>query len=201
MPIYQVSHYSLDALSVRALRNILPYKKYLVDEFIRQVETYIEDYYSIVKTNLEIPKATITAKQFEEIANNIDQVLHDLQTLPTFGVPLLKAKASFSGLGFLPEILDRTQTDLMHIRDLICWTTDNIRGKNNDDELQRLRILISNIANLYKSKFNKTPITHEKSDFMRVMHIIFLDLEEPFSELIIQNEVDAILEADLSLKY
>lgn len=201
MPIYQVSHYSLDELSVRALRNILSSKKYVIDDFIMQVETYIEDYFSIVKSSLEIPKATATANQLEETANNIDQVLNNLQTLPTFGVPLLKAKASFSGLGYLPEILNRTQTDLMHMRDLICWVTDNIRGEVNNDELYRLRTLISNIASLYKAKFDKTPVTHEKSEFMRAMQIIFLDIEEPFSELIIKKEVDTILEEDLSMKY
>ena len=150
MPIYQVNHYSLDELSVRALRNILPYKKYVIDDFIKQVETYIEDYFSIVKSSLEIPKATATAMRLEETANNIEKVLNNLQTLPAFGVPLLKAKASFSGLGYLPEILGRTRTDLMHMRDLICWATDNIRGEVNNDELYRLRTLISNIASLYK---------------------------------------------------
>ena len=201
MPIYQVSHYSLDELSVRALRKILPYKKYVVDDFIKHIETYIEDYYSIVKCSLDIPKAKVTADQLEGTANNINQVLNNLQTLPTFGVPLLKAKASFSGLGFLPDILDRARTDLMHIRDLITWATDNIRGETNDDELARLQKLISEIAILYKTKFQKIPITHEKSDFMQVMHVIFLDIEEPFSIVLIRKEVDTLLEEDLSIKY
>ena len=201
MPIYKVSHYSLDELSVRSIRNLLPYKKFIVDDFIKHVETYIEDYYSVVRNSLEIPKAHATAEELETTTNNINKVLNNLQTLPTFGVPLLKAKASFSGLGFLPEILDRARTDLMHIRDIICWVTDNIRGETNEDALYRLRILVSNIANLYKTKFNKIPLTHDKAEFMQLLHIIFLDIEEPFSVALIQEEVEAILEEDLSMKY
>lgn len=201
MPLYQVSHYSLDELSIRAIRKALPYKKYIVDDFIKHIETYIEDYYAVVKSSLDIPKANTTAEQLEDTSNNINQVLNNLQTLPTFGVPLLKAKASFSGLGYLPDILDRTRTDLMHLRDIIDWAVDNIRGKTKHDELYRLRALVSNIATLYKSKFNKIPLTHDKGEFMQMMHIIFLDIEEPISKAFIQEEVDTILETDLSMKY
>ncbi len=201
MPIYQVTHYSLDELSVRAIRKLLPYKKYVVDEFIKLIETYIEDYYSIVKSNLDIPKASATTKQLEQTAENINQVLNNLQTLPTFGVPLLKAKASFSGLGFLPEILDRTQADLMHIRDLIYWATDSIKGEADSDASDRMRKLISNIAALYRAKFNGANLTRESNEFMQIIHIIFLDIKEPFSQTLIEEEIDKILEADLSLKY
>ncbi len=201
MPIYQVSHYSLDEISIRAIRKILPYKKYIIDDFIKHIETYIQDYYAVVKSRLEIPKAKTTAEELEDTAHNINQVLNNLQTLPTFGVPLLKAKASFSGLGYLPELLDRTRTDLMHIRDIIDWTVDNIRGETKDDAIYRLRILVSNVATYYKSKFNKIPLTHDKGEFMQVMRIIFLDIDEPFSKVLVQEEVDAILEADLSIKY
>ena len=201
MPIYQVSHYSLDELSVRAIRNILPYKKYVVNDFISRVETYIEDYYAIVKSNLDIPQAKETATKLEKTTDDINQVINDLQTLPTFGVPLLKAKASFSGLGYLPEILDRTRSELMHVRDIISWTTDHIRGESNQDVLYRLRILIANIAKLYKNKFDKIPVTDERTEFMRIMRIIFLEIEEPFAKETIKREVDHILQEDLSMKY
>ena len=201
MPLYKIKHHSLDAYSVKAIRKILGEKKYLVDEFIHQVETYIEDYHAIVKSNLDIPQAQITANQLDETAEDINKVLSDLHTLPTFGVPLLKAKASFSGLGYLPEILDRTRTNLMHIRDIINWTTDNIRGETNQDALHRLKTLISNIAKLYKSKFNRSLGTDDKSEFMQIMQIVFIEIDETFSKTIIQNEINSLEEADLSTKY
>lgn len=201
MPLYKIKHHSLDAYSVKAIRKILGEKKYLVDEFIHQVETYIEDYHAIVKSNLDIPQAQITANQLDETAEDINKVLSDLHTLPTFGVPLLKAKASFSGLGYLPEILDRTRTNLMHIRDIINWTTDNIRGETNQDALHRLKTLISNIAKLYKSKFNRPLGTDDKSEFMQIMQIVFIEIDETFSKTIIQNEINSLEEADLSTKY
>ena len=201
MPIYQISHYSLDELSVRAIRNILPYKKYIVDDFISRIETYIEDYHAIVKSNLNIHQANDTATNLETTAEDINKVINDLQALPTFGVPLLKAKASFSGLGYLPEILDRTRTELMHIRDIITWTTDHIRGESNHDVLYRLRTLIANVAKLYKIKFDKVPQTDEKTEFMRIMRIIFLEIDEPFAKVVIKKEVDNILQEDLSMKY
>lgn len=201
MPLYKIKHHSLDPYSVKAIRKILGEKKYLVGEFIHQVETYIEDYHAIVKSSLDIPQAKITANQLDETAEDINKVLNDLQTLPTFGVPLLKAKASFSGLGYLPEFLDRTRTDLMHIRDIINWTTDNIRGETNQDALHRLKTLISNIAKLYKSKPNRQLSTDDKSEFMQIMQIIFIEIDETFSKTIIQNEINSLEEADLSTKY
>ena len=63
MPIYKVKHHSLDAYSVKALRKILAEKRYVVDEFIKQVETYIEDYHAVVKSSLDIPQAEMTADQ------------------------------------------------------------------------------------------------------------------------------------------
>jgi hypothetical protein len=201
MPIYKVKHHSLDAYSVKALRKILAEKRYVVDEFIKQVETYIEDYHAVVKSSLDIPQAEMTADQLDATAEDINKVLNDLHTLPKFGVPLLKAKASFSGLGYLPEILDRTRTDLMHVRDIITWATDNIRGETNHDALHRLKILIVSVAKLYKSKFDKPLDTHEKSDFMQVMQIIFLEIDETFSKTIIQNEISTLREADLANRY
>lgn len=201
MPIYKVKHHSLDALSAKALRKILAEKRYLVDEFIKQVETYIEDYHAVVKSSLDIPQAKMTADQLDATAEDINKVLNDLHTLPTFGVPLLKAKASFSGLGYLPEILDRTRTDLMHVRDIITWATDNIRGETNHDELHRLKTLIVNVAKLYKSKFERHLDTNGKSDFMQVMQIIFLEIDETFSETIINNEISSLQEADLISRY
>ena len=201
MPIYKVKHHSLDVYSAKALRKILAEKRYVVDEFIKQVETYIEDYHAVVKSSLDIPQANMTAGQLDKTAEDINKVLNDLHTLPTFGVPLLKAKASFSGLGYLPEILDRTRTDLMHVRDIITWATDNIRGETNQDALHRLKILIVNVAKLYKSKFNKPLDTNEKSDFMQIMHIIFLEIDETFSETIIKNEISSLREVDLASRY
>jgi hypothetical protein len=201
MPIYKVKHHSLDAYSAKAIRKIVAERRYIADEFIKQIETYIEDYHAVVKSSLDIPQAKITADQLDTAAEDINKVLHDLHTLPTFGVPLLKAKASFSGLGYLPEIMDRTRTDLMHLRDIINWTTDNIRGETNQDALHRLKILISNIAKLYKSKFNRPLHTNEKSEFMQIMQIVFLEIDETFSATIIKSEVDFLKEADLSVKY
>jgi len=201
MPIYKVKHHSLDVVSVKALRNILAEKRYIVDEFIKQLETYIEDYHAVVKSSLDIPQAKLTADQLDSTAEDINKVLNDLHTLPTFGVPLLKAKASFSGLGYLPEILDRTRTDLMHVRDIISWATDNIRGETNQDALHRLKILILNVAKLYKSKFKKPLHTDEKSEFMQIMQIIFLEIDETFSENIIKKEVHSLKEADLASRY
>ena len=201
MPLYKIKHHSLDPYSAKAIRKILGEKKYIADEFIHQVETYIEDYHAIVKSSLDFPQAQNTADQLDKTAEDINKVLSDLQTLPTFGVPLLKAKASFSGLGYLPEILDRTRSDLMHIRDIINWTTDNVRGETNQDALHRLKTLISNIANLYKSKLNKSLITDDKSEFMQIMQIVFIEIDETFSKAIIQNEVNSLEEADLSTKY
>ncbi|MGH1537601.1 MAG: hypothetical protein ACRBDX_06095 [Gammaproteobacteria bacterium] len=201
MPIYKVKHYSLDAYSAKAIRSILAEKRYIVDEFIHQIETYIEDYHAVVKSSLEIPQAKLTAIELDSTADNINKVLHDLHTLPTFGVPLLKAKASFSGLGYLPEILDRTRTDLMHVRDIITWATDNIRGETNQDALHRIKILIANIAKLYKTKFNKPLAIDEKSDFMQIMQIIFLEIDETFSTTMIKKEIDSLQEADLLSRY
>lgn len=201
MPIYQINHYSLDEISLRAIRKILPYKKFIVDEFITSVETFIEDYYAVVKSNLDIPQANSTALKLEKTTEDINQVINDLQTLPTFGVPLLKAKASFSGFGYLPEILDRTRSDLMHIRDIITWTTDHIRGESNHDVLYRLRTLIANVTKLYKTKFNKIPKLDEKAEFMQIMRIIFLEIDETFTKAIIEKEVNFILQEDLSMKY
>ncbi len=201
MPIYKVKHHSLDAYSAKAIRKILAERRYIVDEFIKRIETYIEDYHAIVKSSLDIPQAKLTADQLDTTAEDINKVLHDLHTLPTFGVPLLKAKASFSGLGYLPEILDRTRTDLMHVRDIITWATDNIRGETNQDALHRLKILITNIAKLYKTKFNRPLLTNEKSEFMQIMQIVFLEIDETFSRTIIQREVDSLQEEDLSTIY
>ena len=201
MPIYKVKHHSLDASSAKALRRILVEKRYVVDEFIKQIETYIEDYHAVVKSSLDIPQAKMTADQLDTTAEDINNVLNDLHTLPTFGVPLLKAKASFSGLGYLPEILDRTRTDLMHVRDIITWATDNIRGETNQDALHRLKILIVNVAKAYKSKFNKSLDTDEKSDFMQIMHIIFLEIDETFSETIILNEINSLQKVDQAINY
>ncbi|NNC67110.1 MAG: hypothetical protein HKN83_03645 [Gammaproteobacteria bacterium] len=201
MPIYQIKHHALDAYSVKAIRSILGEKRYIVDEFIKQIETYIEDYYAVVKSSLDIPQSKATADQLDITAEDINKVLNDLHTLPTFGVPLLKAKASFSGLGYLPEILDRTRTDLMHVRDIITWATDNIRGENNQDALHRIKMLITKVAKLYKAKFNKPLHTHEKSDFMRIMQIVFLEIEETFSTTMIEREIDSLNEEDLSTRY
>ncbi|MBT8124405.1 MAG: hypothetical protein KJO81_06230 [Gammaproteobacteria bacterium] len=201
MPIYQIKHHALDAYSVKAIRSILDEKRYIVDEFIKQIETYIEDYYAVVKSSLDIPQSKATADQLDITAEDINKVLNDLHTLPTFGVPLLKAKASFSGLGYLPEILDRTRTDLMHVRDIITWATDNIRGENNQDALHRIKMLITKVAKLYKAKFNKPLHTHEKSDFMRIMQIVFLEIEETFSTTMIEREIDSLNEEDLSTRY
>ena len=201
MPIYKVKHHSLDAISAKALRKILAEKRYVVDEFIKQIETYIEDYHAVVKSSLDIPQAKLTADQLDSTAEDINKVLNDLHTLPTFGVPLLKAKASFSGLGYLPEILDRTRTDLMHVRDIITWATDNIRGETNQDVLHRLKILIANVAKLYKNKFNKPLDTNEKSDFMQIMRIVFLEIDETFSQAIIKNEINSLQETDLANRY
>lgn len=201
MPIYKVKHHSLDTYSAKAIRKIIAEKRYIADEFIKQIETYIEDYHAVVKSSLDIPQAEDTADQLDSTAENINKVLHDLHTLPTFGVPLLKAKASFSGLGYLPEILDRTRTDLMHLRDIINWTTDNIRGETNQDALHRLKILISNIAKLYKRKLNRPLHTNDKSEFMKIMQIVFVEIDETFSSTIVKNEVAYLQEADLSVKY
>ncbi len=201
MPIYQVKHHSLDAYSTKAIRSILGEKRYIVDEFIKQIETYIEDYHAVVKSSLDIPHAKATADKLDTTAEDINKVLHDLHTLPTFGVPLLKAKASFSGLGYLPEILDRTRIDLMHVRDIITWTTDNIRGESNQDALHRLKVLITNAAKLYKTKLNKPLDTHEKSDFMQIMQIVFVEIEETFSTTMIKKEVESLQEVDLSARY
>jgi hypothetical protein len=201
MPIYKIKHHSLDAYSVKAIRSIVAERRYIVDEFIHQIETYIEDYHAVVKSSLDIPQAKMTADQLDATAENINQVLKDLHTLPTFGVPLLKAKASFSGLGYLPEILDRTRTDLMHVRDIITWTTDNIRGETNQGALHRLKTLISNIAKLYKTKFKKPLLIDEKSDFMQIMQIVFLEIDETFSITMIEREVNSLQEGDLSTKY
>ena len=201
MPIYQIKHHTLDAYSVKAIRSILGEKRYIVDEFIKQIETYIEDYYAVVKSSLDIPQSKATADQLDITAEDINKVLNDLHTLPTFGVPLLKAKASFSGLGYLPEILDRTRTDLMHVRDIITWATDNIRGENNQDALQRIKMLITKVAKLYKTKFNKPLHTHEKSDFMRIMQIVFLEVEETFSTTMIEREIDSLNEENLPTRY
>lgn len=201
MPIYQVKHHSLDAYSAKAIRSILGEKRYIVDEFIKQVETYIEDYHAVVKSSLDIPQAKATADQLDTTAEDINNVLHDLHTLPTFGVPLLKAKASFSGLGYLPEILDRTRTDLMHVRDIITWATDNIRGETNQDALHRLKVLIANVAKLYKTKFNRPLDTNEKSNFMQIMQIVFLEIEETFSTTMISREIESLQEVDLLTRY
>ena len=201
MPIYQVKHHSLDAVSVKAIRKILAEKRYIVDEFIKQIETYIEDYHAVIKSSLDIPQAKATADQLSTTAEDINKVLHDLQTLPTFGVPLLKAKASFSGLGYLPEILDRTRTDLMHVRDIITWATENIRGETNQDALHRIKVLITKVAKLYKTKFNRSLHTHENSDFMRIMQIVFLEVEETFSTTMIEREIDSLNEEDLPTRY
>ena len=201
MTLYKVKHHTLDPYSSKAIRKILADKKYIVDEFIQQIEKYIEDYNAVVKNSLNIPQAQITADNLDNTARDINKVLNDLQTLPTFGIPLLKAKASFSGLGYLPEILDRTRTDLMHVRDIINWATDNIRGQTNQDALFRLKTLISNIAKLYKDKFNRTLTTNEKSEFMQIMQIVFIEIDETFSRTIIQNEIDELQQADLSTKY
>jgi hypothetical protein len=191
----------MDAYSVKAIRSILAERKYIVDEFIKKIETYIEDYHAVVKSNLDIPRAKVTADKLDTTAKDINKVLNDLHTLPTFGVPLLKAKASFSGLGYLPEILDRTRTDLTNVRDIITWASDNIRGETNQDALHRLNILITNVAKLYKHKFNRALLTDEKSEFMQIMQIVFLEIDETFSITMIQREVNSLQEADLSMKY
>ena len=201
MPIYKVKHHTLDAYSAKAIRTILTEKRYIADEFIQKIETYIEDYYSVVKSSLDIPQAKFTADQLNSSVENINTVLHDLYNLPTFGVPLLKAKASFSGLGYLPEILDRTRTDLMHVRDIITWATDNIRGETNQDALYRLKVLIANVAKLYKTKFSKPLHTDEKSDFMQIMQLIFLEIDETFSVAMIKREINSLQESDLLSKY
>lgn len=201
MPIYKVKYHSLDSYSAKAIRSVLKEKRYIADEFIKQIETYIEDYYAVVKSSLDIPQAKLTADQLDQTAEDIIKVLNDLQNLPTFGIPLLKAKASFSGIGYLPEILDRTRTDLIHLRDIINWTTDNIRGDPTQDTLPRLKILISNIAKLYKAKFRKELSMNEKSQFMQIMQIVFLEIDETFSKTIIQNEIDALHLEDLSIRY
>ena len=201
MPIYQIKYHTLDAYSVKAIRSIMDEKRYIVDEFIKKIETYIEDYYAVVRSSLDIPQSKATADQLDITAEDINKVLNDLHTLPTFGVPLLKAKASFSGLGYLPEILDRTRTDLMHVRDIITWATDNIRGENNQDALHRIKMLITKVAKLYKDKFNKPLHIHEKSDFMRIMQIIFLEIDETFSTTMIEREIDSLNEEDLSTRY
>ena len=201
MPIYKVRHHSLDPYSVKAIRSVLKEKRYIADEFIKQIETYIEDYYAVVKSSLDIPQAKSTADQLDHTAEDINKVLSDLHNLPTFGIPLLKAKASFSGLGYLPEILDRTRTDLMHLRDIINWTTDNIRGETTHDALHRLKILISSIAKLYKTKIKKELNLDERSQFMQIMQIVFLEIDETFSKTIIQNEIDALHLEDLSIRY
>lgn len=201
MPIYQIKYHTLDAYSVKAIRSILGEKRYIVDEFIKKIETYIEDYYAVVRSSLDIPQSKATADQLDITAEDINKVLNDLHTLPTFGIPLLKAKASFSGLGYLPEILDRTRTDLMHVRDIITWATDNIRGENNQDALHRIKMLITKVAKLYKDKFNKPLHTHEKSDFMRIMQIVFLEIDETFSTTMIEREIDSLNEEDLSTRY
>lgn len=201
MPIYKVKHHSLDVISAKAIRKILAEKRYIVDEFIKQIETFIEDYYAVVISSLDIPQAEITANQLDTTAEDINKVLHDLHTLPTFGVPLLKAKASFSGLGYLPEILDRTRTDLMHVRDIITWATDNIRGEANQDALHRLKVLITNVAKLYKTKFKKPLDTHEHSDLMKILQIVFMEIDETFSSTMIRREIDTLQETDLSTVY
>ncbi|MEM7401660.1 MAG: hypothetical protein AAF304_06895 [Pseudomonadota bacterium] len=201
MPIYKVKHHTLDPYSAKAIRNVLHEKKFIVDDFIKQIETYIEDYYAVVKSSLDIPQAKLTADLLDCTAEDINKVLSDLHHLPTFGVPLLKAKASFSGLGYLPEILDRTRTDLMHIRDIINWTTDNIRGETTHDALHRLKILISSIAKLYKATFKKELSMNEKSQFMKIMQIVFLEIDETFSRTIIQKEIHALQQEDLSIRY
>jgi len=201
MPIYKVKHHSLEAHSAKAIHTILGEKRFIVDEFIQQIETYIEDYNAVVKSSLDIPQAKLTADELDNTAEDINKLLLDLQNLPTFGVPLLKAKAAFSGLGYLPEILDRTRSDLMHVRDIINWTTDNIRGETTQDALHRLKILISNIAKLYKSKFRKPLDLKNESDFMKIMQIVFLEIDETFSKNIIQNEIIALEKNDLSATY
>ena len=201
MPIYKVKHHTLDPYSAKAIRNVLREKRYVVDDFIKQIETYIEDYYAVVKSSLDIPQAKLTADLLDHTAEDINEVLNDLHNLPTFGIPLLKAKASFSGLGYLPEILDRTRTDLMHLRDIINWTTDNIRGETTHDALHRLKVLISSIAKLYKAKFKKELSMNEKSQFMQIMQIVFLEIDETFSRTIIQKEIDALQQEELSIRY
>ncbi|MFK7816245.1 MAG: hypothetical protein AB8B92_07910 [Gammaproteobacteria bacterium] len=201
MPIYKVKHHSLDAVSSKAIRKILAEKRYIVDEFIKQIETYIEDYHAVVKSSLDIPQAQMTADQLDTTAEDINKVLHDLHTLPTFGVPLLKAKASFSGLGYLPEILDRTRTDLMHVRDIITWATDNIRGETNQDALHRLKVLIINVAKLYKAKFKKPLDTDDNSELIKILQIVFLEIDETFVISMIKREIDSLQETDLSIVY
>ncbi len=201
MPIYQVTRFSLDQVSSRAIHNSLPYNKQDINEFIAAIETYIEDYYSVVKRNLDIPKAKDTALKLESSAKDINKVLNDLQSLPAFGIPLLKAKASFSGLGYLPEILDRTREDLMNVRDLIYWATDNIHGEANEDALFRLRTLISNITKLYKSKFNQLPNLDEDGEFYKLMRIVYVEIEIPYSKMLTQKVLDNLLEEDLATKY
>ncbi len=201
MPIYKVKHHSLDVVSSKAIRKIVDDKRYIVDEFIKQVETFIEDYHAVVKSSLDIPQAKMTADQLETTAEDINKVLNDLHTLPTFGVPLLKAKASFSGLGYLPEILDRTRTDLMHVRDIITWATDNIRGEANQDALHRLKVLITNVAKLYKTKFKKPLDTNENSELMKILQIVFMEIDETFSITMIKRELDSLQESDLSTIY
>jgi hypothetical protein len=201
MPIYKVKHHSLDVVSSKAIRNIVAEKRFIVDEFIKQIETFIEDYYAVVRSSLDIPQAEMTADELDATAEDINKVLHDLHTLPTFGVPLLKAKASFSGLGYLPEILDRTRTDLMHVRDIITWATDNIRGESNQDALHRLKILIINIAKLYKVKFKKPLDTNENSELMKILQIVFVEIDETFSATMIKREIDSLQQTDLSVVY
>ncbi len=201
MPIYKVKYHTLDPYSSSTLYKLLPYRNHIVKEFIEQIETFIEDYRSIVKSSLEIPQANKTAENLNKTADDINTVLNDLNTLPTFGIPLLKAKASFSGLGYLPAILDRTRSDLMHIRDIINWTTDNIQGETNNDESHRLKILIRKTAKLYKQKFDKNPEINTKAEFMQIMRIIFAEIDIKFSELTIKDEIENIYKENLSVKY
>ena len=201
MPIYQVTHFSLDQVSCRAIHNSLPYNKHKIDKFIGTIETYIEDYFSVVKSSLDIPQAKNTTTELEACAKDINKVLKDLQTLPTFGIPLLKAKASFSGLGYLPAILDRTREDLMNVRDLIYWVTDNIRGEANEDRLFRLRTLISNIAKLYKSMFKQQPDLDEDKEFYKIMRIVCDEIDVPYSKVLTQKVLESLLEENLSTKY
>ena len=89
----------------------------------------------------------------------------------------------------------------MHVRDIITWATDNIRGETNRDALHRLKILITNIAKLYKKNFNKELLTDEKSDFMQIMQIVFLEIDETFSTTMIQREIDSLQEDDILTRY
>ena len=71
MPLYKVKHHSLDVYSAKAIRSILAEKRYIVDEFIHQIETYIEDYHAVVKSSLEIPQAKQTADQLDSTTEDI----------------------------------------------------------------------------------------------------------------------------------